>query len=97
MSYLTMNVDVDVDLDDIISDMSRQDRRYFFEAMQEEGYIDEDLKITSEGVVTVDTSSGSSNHISGDFDNAVRKLVGNSWRLSKEDEETILKIAHKLA
>ena len=36
----------------------------------------------------------------GDFDNdfdiAIRKLSGNSWRLSKEDEETILKIANKI-
>jgi hypothetical protein len=36
----------------------------------------------------------------GDFDNdfdiAIRKLSGNSWRLSKEDEETILKIASKI-
>ena len=31
-----------------------------------------------------------------DFDIAVRKLLGNSWRLSKEDEETILKITNKI-
>jgi hypothetical protein len=31
-----------------------------------------------------------------DFDIAVRKLLGNSWRLSKEDEETILRITNKL-
>ena len=31
-----------------------------------------------------------------DFDIAVRKLLGNSWRLTKEDEETILKIANKI-
>ena len=31
-----------------------------------------------------------------DFDIAVRKLLGNSWRLTKEDEETILKIASKI-
>jgi len=31
-----------------------------------------------------------------DFDIAVRKLLGNSWRLTKEDEVTILKIASKI-
>jgi hypothetical protein len=31
-----------------------------------------------------------------DFDEQVQKLIGNSWRLSKEDEETILKITNKL-
>jgi replication initiation and membrane attachment protein DnaB len=33
---------------------------------------------------------------SNDFDIALRKLAGNSWRLTKEDEETILKIANKI-
>jgi hypothetical protein len=34
--------------------------------------------------------------LNNDFDIAIRKLAGNSWRLSKEDEETILKIANKI-
>ncbi len=34
--------------------------------------------------------------LDNDFDIALRKLVGNSWRLTKEDEETILKIANKI-
>ena len=95
MSYLTMNVDVDIDMDDIISDMSRQDRRYFFEAMQESGYIDDTLTITADGEVTL-SSKQSTNSLSENFDKSVSKLIGNSWRLSKEDEETILKIANKL-
>jgi hypothetical protein len=31
-----------------------------------------------------------------DFDISVRKLLGNSWRLSKEDEQTILNITKKI-
>jgi hypothetical protein len=31
-----------------------------------------------------------------DFDKEVMKLLGNSWKLSKEDEETVLKIASKI-
>ena len=31
-----------------------------------------------------------------EFDNAVEKLIGNSWRLSREDEETIKRIANKI-
>ena len=31
-----------------------------------------------------------------DFDREAMKLIGNSWRLTKEDEETILKIAAKI-
>ena len=31
-----------------------------------------------------------------EFDRQVSKLIGNSWRLSKEDEETILRITNKL-
>jgi len=34
--------------------------------------------------------------LDNDFDIALRKLAGNSWRLTKEDEETILKIASKI-
>jgi hypothetical protein len=34
--------------------------------------------------------------LDNDFDIALRKLAGNSWRLSKEDEETILRIANKI-
>jgi hypothetical protein len=31
-----------------------------------------------------------------EFDIALRKLAGNGWRLTKEDEETILRIANKI-
>lgn len=34
--------------------------------------------------------------VSNDFDQDVLKLLGNSWRLSVEDEETIRKIASKI-
>jgi hypothetical protein len=34
--------------------------------------------------------------LDNDFDIALRKLAGNSWRLTKEDEETILRIANKI-
>jgi hypothetical protein len=31
-----------------------------------------------------------------EFDNAAEKLIGNSWRLTREDEETIKRIANKI-
>lgn len=31
-----------------------------------------------------------------EFDKKVKKLIGNRWRLTVEDEETILKIAEKI-
>ena len=31
-----------------------------------------------------------------EFDNRVQKLIGNRWRLTVEDEETVLKIAEKI-
>ena len=31
-----------------------------------------------------------------DFDQEVSKLIGNRWRLSLEDEETIMRIANKV-
>ncbi len=32
-----------------------------------------------------------------EFDSKVKKLIGNRWRLSLEDEEAVLKITEKIA
>lgn len=34
--------------------------------------------------------------LDSDFDYQVSKLIGNSWRLSREDEETVMNIAKKI-
>jgi hypothetical protein len=31
-----------------------------------------------------------------DFDEKAKKLIGNRWRLTLEDEETVMKIANKI-
>jgi len=31
-----------------------------------------------------------------DFDEKAKKLIGNRWRLTVEDEETVMKIANKI-
>jgi hypothetical protein len=35
-------------------------------------------------------------HIDDDWNEQVNKLFNNKWRLTKEDEETILRITNKL-
>lgn len=93
MSYISINIDVD----DIINEMSRFDRKYLFTEMQKDGYISKDLVITDDGEVELPTKL--SRDMEGEdvnpFNIAVSKMYGNSWRMSKEDEEAIIQIANK--
>jgi hypothetical protein len=76
---------IDVDMDDIVSGMTSWEKQELADELYEDGYTPKPL----EGVtpnIGADT----------EFDEQVLKLVGNAWRLSKEDEETILKIANKI-
>jgi hypothetical protein len=73
-------INVEIEDDVIIS------VKEFFEEMDEED-VEEMKKL-------IGMEQRTSHH--GDFDNAVEKLIGNSWRLSREDEETIKRIANKI-
>lgn len=96
MTWIT--VEADVDIDDIVSEMSKNDRRRFFQSMQDEDYIDKNLVITEDGEVTLPTKIDLSKFDAGndDFNNALLKLYNNGWKLTKEDEETIMNISKKL-
>ena len=75
---------IDIEIDEIIYAMASWEKQELADELYEDGYIPKGLSETS-------------NSIDGDtFDEAVSKLIGNSWRLTKEDEETILLIANKL-
>jgi hypothetical protein len=93
MSYIS----VDIDIDDIISDMGRYDRKEFFKSMQEAGYISKSCFITDDGEVkaskleerrTLDESND-------DFNKALQKLFGNGWKLTKEQEEYIIELSKR--
>jgi hypothetical protein len=79
------SVSIDVDIDDILWDMTSYEKQELVDELYADGYIPKQMG----GVHPDDVPTG-------DFDREVSKLIGNSWKLSKEDEETILRITNKL-
>jgi hypothetical protein len=77
--------DVDIDVDEFLSACSDSERKELIEALAEDGYI------KKESILTPDKKS-----INPTFDDACIKLIGNSWRLSKEDEDKIIEISKKI-
>ena len=78
---------IDIDIDDILWSMSSYEKQQLSDELYEDGYIPKQLQ-------HLDPENQSANSL--EFDGQVQKLIGNSWRLSKEDEETILRITNKL-
>jgi hypothetical protein len=93
MSYIS----VDVDIDDIISNMSRYDRKVFFQSMQDDGYISESCEITDEGEVKapahIEKNAIVETH--DEFNNALKKLWNNGWKLTKEQEDYVINLSKK--
>jgi hypothetical protein len=79
------SISVDVDIDDILWDMASYEKQELVDNLYNDGYVPKQL-----GGVHSD------NEYISNFDEQVGKLIGNSWRLSKEDEQTILRITNKL-
>ena len=81
-----MSISIDVDIDDIIWGMSDYEKQDLVDELYDEGIV-----AKSDPRYGLD-ENGNLN----DFDAEVKKLIGNSWRLSKEDEATILAITNKI-
>lgn len=77
-------INIDIDIDDIISSMGSYDKQMMVDELYDDGYCPKQI------------GQHSDDREESDFDREVSKLIGNSWRLSKEDEETILKITNKI-
>ena len=75
-------ISIDVDIDDIINSMGSYDKQMMVDELYDEGYVAK--KDTSE------------RNIDEEWNEEVNKLFSNKWRLSKEDEETILRITNKI-
>ena len=86
----SISIDVDIDIDDIISGMSRHDRRKFFESMKEDGYISDCCLITNDGEVKASAHIEKSED---EFNQALQKLFGNGWKLTKEQEQYIIQLS----
>ena len=74
---------IEFDIDDIVYSLMSWEKQDLIDELYEAGYTPTQLE---------KKQSKSDN----DWDEAVEKLKGNKWRLSKEDEETILKITDKI-
>jgi hypothetical protein len=74
----------DIEIDDIMYGLSRYEKQELIDELYEAGYIPKklDKELDYDG---------------SDWNDSVKKLLDNRWKLSKEDEETILRITNKLA
>lgn len=76
---------IDIDIDDILWSMTNYEKQELVDELYDDGFVPKQMnRVHPDDVVT------------DNFDKEVSKLLGNSWRLSKEDEATILKITNKL-
>ncbi len=74
---------IDIEIDDILYSLSSYEKQELADELYDDGYCPKQVK----QVIDEDLD---------DWDEAILKLKGNKWRLSKEDEETILRITNKL-
>ena len=75
-------ISIDIDIDDILYGMTTYEKQELVDELYEAGYTAK--KDTSE------------KNTDDDWNEQVNKLFNNKWRLSKEDEETILRITNKI-
>lgn len=73
---------IDIEIDEIIYSMTSWEKQELADELYEAGYVAK--KDTSE------------RNLDDEWNEEVNKLFNNKWRLSKEDEETILRITNKL-
>jgi hypothetical protein len=72
---------VEVDIDDIISDLSPSELQELVDDLYDEGYSAKKSKISE---------------MDEDWNDQINKLLNNKWRLSLSDEELILQITNKI-
>lgn len=76
---------IDIEIDEILWSMSSREKQELADELYDDGYVPKQM-----GGVHPDDAP------TGEFDKEVSKLIGNAWRLTKEDEETILRITNKI-
>ena len=75
---------IDIDIDDVLSSMASWELQELADELYDDGYCPKQI------------GAHPDDEVRSEWDEHVFKLIGNSWRLSKEDEETILAIANKI-
>jgi hypothetical protein len=79
------SISIDVDIDEVLWGLSSHEKQKLVDELYEDGYVPKQL-----GGIHPDEG------YDNDFDEQVAKLIGNKWKLSNEDEQTILQIANKI-
>jgi hypothetical protein len=75
---------INIEIEDILWDLSDYEKQEIVDELFDDGFVaKKDIRNNDDVGV-------------GEFDESVFKLLGNGWRLSKEDEQTILQIAKKI-
>lgn len=77
-------VDIDIDVDEFLEECTSFEIQEVIKWLKENGNIENDLIIQE-----------NSNFEDDIFNENLNKLIGNRWKLSSEDEHTILEIAKK--
>ena len=75
-------VSVDVDIDDVLWGMSSSEKQELVDDLYEDGYIPKPFQ-------------DKANRHTDDFSKACKKLIGQSWRLTREEEEFIINISKR--
>lgn len=74
---------IEFDIDDILNGMMGYEKQELADELYDSGYCPKQVQ----EVIDEDLD---------EWDEQIKKLKGNKWKLSKEDEETILKITNKI-
>jgi phosphosulfolactate synthase (CoM biosynthesis protein A) len=73
---------IDIEIDDIMYSLSSWEKQELVDELYNDGYVAKKNK--------------SDKNTDDEWNEQVDKLINNKWRLSKEDEKTILRITNKL-
>jgi hypothetical protein len=76
-----INVDVEVDIDDVLWSMSSSEKQELVDDLYEDGYVPKQVSKYKEPET--------------EFDQACMKLLGQSWRLTREEEQFIINLSKR--
>ena len=79
---MSTSVRIDVDLDDILWGMSDREKQDLADELYEDGYSPKELEKKEA-------------ELNDDFSLACEKLIGQAWRLTKEEEQFIINISKR--
>lgn len=75
---------IDIDIDDILYSLSSYEKQELADELYDDGYCPKQI------------GAHPDDEVRSEWDDQIIKLIGNSWRLTPEDERTILRITSKI-